>query len=58
MTDVAHFRLLTEEEYARLSTEDKIEYLRRAIEALYAPRLAASLPVLAPTAVRNFPTPK
>ena len=44
MADVPQFRLLTEDEYARLSTEEKIDYLRRAIEAMYAGRLAASLP--------------
>lgn len=34
MSDAPAFRLLSEEEYARLSTEEKIAYLQGALAAL------------------------
>jgi hypothetical protein len=44
MVDVAPFRLLTEEEYASLSIEEKLDYLKHAIEAVQARRVLGPSP--------------
>ena len=45
MSDAPKFHLLSEDEYARLSTEEKIAYLQGAIAAMQ-PRKVESLGIL------------